>query len=295
MPKPPPRSNSGGVTPSSATICACRRSTRRAATSNPSVTKICEPMCECSPSSSRPGASSTRRTASRAAPSAIEKPNFWSSCEVEMYSWVCASTPAVTRTITLAVAPSSAVMVGQAVDLLDRVDDDATHADLDGTAQLGDGLVVAVQADVLGRELGAQCDSELTAGADVEPQTLLDHPARGGDTEERLAGVVDVGVRERVTEGASPGAEVVLVDDVGGGAELSGEVGDRLPRHRQHTIDLGHVLRPQMIDQLVGVLRRLEPGGTAVAGLTVQGSCFVGPHVTSVLVQRRPAARVRWR
>ena len=32
----------------------------------------------------------------------IEKPNFWSSCAVAMYSWVCASTPAVTRTITRA-------------------------------------------------------------------------------------------------------------------------------------------------------------------------------------------------
>ena len=31
----------------------------------------------------------------------IEKPNFWSSWAVAMYSWVCASTPAVTRTMTL--------------------------------------------------------------------------------------------------------------------------------------------------------------------------------------------------
>ncbi len=39
----------------------------------------------------------------------MEKPNFWSSWAVAMYSWVCASTPAVTRTMTGATAPSSAV------------------------------------------------------------------------------------------------------------------------------------------------------------------------------------------
>jgi hypothetical protein len=39
----------------------------------------------------------------------IEKPNFWSSWAVAMYSWVWASTPAVTRTITGTLVPSSAV------------------------------------------------------------------------------------------------------------------------------------------------------------------------------------------
>ena len=37
----------------------------------------------------------------------MEKPNFWSSWAVAMYSWVWASTPAVTRTITPVVRPSS--------------------------------------------------------------------------------------------------------------------------------------------------------------------------------------------
>ena len=53
-----------------------------------------------------PGAASRRRTAAKASPPVIEKPNFWSSCAVAMYSWVCASTPAVTRTITRAVRPA---------------------------------------------------------------------------------------------------------------------------------------------------------------------------------------------
>ncbi len=46
-------------------------------------------------------------TASIASPPARLKPNFWSSCPVAMNSWVCASTPTVTRTMTRARTPSS--------------------------------------------------------------------------------------------------------------------------------------------------------------------------------------------
>ena len=53
-----------------------------------------------------------------------EKPNFWSSCAVAMNSWVCASTPTVTRTSTGATTPSSAATAGDAVDLVEGVDDD---------------------------------------------------------------------------------------------------------------------------------------------------------------------------
>ena len=51
-----------------------------------------------------------RATASAAWPPASEKPNFWSSWAVAMNSWVCASTPTVTRTITGARTPSSAAI-----------------------------------------------------------------------------------------------------------------------------------------------------------------------------------------
>ena len=96
--------------PSSSRIRACSASTRRAATSKPEESKICDPMWEWSPRISTFGASNNRRTASNASPDEIEKPNFWSSWAVAMYSWVWASTPAVTRTITLAVMPVSAVI-----------------------------------------------------------------------------------------------------------------------------------------------------------------------------------------
>ncbi len=46
----------------------------------------------------------------------IEKPNFWSSWAVAMYSWVWASTPAVTRTRTRCVRPSrSAISASRSI------------------------------------------------------------------------------------------------------------------------------------------------------------------------------------
>ena len=71
---------------------------RWAASLKPCTSKMCEPMWQCSPTSSSDGRASTRRTASAAAPLASEKPNFWSSWPVWTYSCVWASTPGVTRT-----------------------------------------------------------------------------------------------------------------------------------------------------------------------------------------------------
>ena len=86
-----------------------RRIVRRAATSNAPVSKIWLPMWEWMPSSSMCGLDWHRTSAMSAWPPWMEKPNFWSSCAVAMYSWVWASMPVVTRTSTLAVTPSSVV------------------------------------------------------------------------------------------------------------------------------------------------------------------------------------------
>ena len=124
-------------TPSSSEMRACRASTRRAATSKPDESKIWLPMWECSPSSSSRLAARTCVTASKASPLVIEKPNFWSSWAVAMYSWVCASTPAVTRTIT-GVAPAEVLGdPGEPLDLGEAVDDDPADPGVDGAAQLG--------------------------------------------------------------------------------------------------------------------------------------------------------------
>ena len=76
MPKPPPRSSSSGTTPVWATNSACSRSVRRAATSNASASKICEPMWEWMPASSSQGCAWQASRASAAVPPAIENPNF---------------------------------------------------------------------------------------------------------------------------------------------------------------------------------------------------------------------------
>ena len=152
-------------------------------------------------------------------------PNFWSSCAVAMNSCVCASTPTVTRICTRCRLPSALRDVRDADDLLERVEDDPPDAGLDGPADLLGGLVVAVEGDALGGHAGGERGGQLAAGADVEVEPLLVQPAHDGAGEERLAGVEDVGVRpERVAPGAAAGPEVGLVEEVGGGAELLGEL-----------------------------------------------------------------------
>ena len=66
--------------------------------------------------------------------------------------------------------PDAALLgqVGQPGDLLEGVDDDAADTGVQGLGQLGDGLVVAVHDDPLGREAGGQGDGQLTASAHVE-------------------------------------------------------------------------------------------------------------------------------
>ena len=85
-----------------------------------------------------------------------------------------------------------------------------------------DRLVVAVQRDPLGGHPGGEGGGQLPAGADVEVEPLLVQPAHDGPGQERLAGVEDVGVRpEGVPPGPAAGAEVVLVEEVGGRPELA--------------------------------------------------------------------------
>jgi hypothetical protein len=57
---------------------------------------------------------------------------------------------------------------GEAVDLLERVDDDPPHLGFYRPSQLSGRLVVAVQADPLRRETGGERDGQFAAAADVE-------------------------------------------------------------------------------------------------------------------------------
>ena len=105
------------------------------------------------------------------------------------------------------------------VDLGEGVDDDPADPGVERLGQLGDALVVAVQADPVQVDPGPLHNRELAAGAHVDAQSLLAHPAGDRGAEERLAGVVDVPAGERLGEGAGPGPQVGLVQHVRRGTD----------------------------------------------------------------------------
>ena len=144
----------------------------------------------------------------------------------------------------------------QPVDLVEGVDDDPSDADFDGPGQFGRGLVVAVHADPLGREPRGQGDSELAAGAHVEFEPFLGHPAGHRLGEQGLARVVDVGVLEGETVVAGAGPEVCFVDDVERGAEFPGEFGDADTADGDLAVDSGGCARPDAGVELEEVRRR---------------------------------------
>jgi hypothetical protein len=134
------------------------------------VSKIWLPMWLCRPLSWRFAAPSTRRTASAAAestPPAIENPNFWSSCAVAMNSWVCASTPTVTRTSTGATTPRSRATASSRAISWNESTHDPPDAGVHGRRQLVEGLVVAVHGDPPGGKPARKRDGELAAAADT--------------------------------------------------------------------------------------------------------------------------------
>ena len=225
MPSPPPRSISGSSTPCSSRTSASSPTTRRAATSNPDMSKICEPMCEWMPMSSRPSSWSTRRTASAACPPA--------SANAELLVLVGGGDELVGVRLdadgdadlhALPPAELAAAMCATRTISWKESSTIRPTPGLDGPLDLVRGLVVAVEGDALGGHAGRERGGQLAAGADVEVEPFLVQPAHDGAREERLAGVEDVGVG---AEGAAPGPaarpEVGLVEDVGGRAELLGE------------------------------------------------------------------------
>ncbi len=110
----------------------------------------------------------------------------------------------------------------QPVDLVEGVDDEPRDAVLGRGDQFRAGLVVAVEDHPLGREAGSPGDGQLTAGADVETETLLGDPAGHRGAEKGLARVVDLTVilGKSTAPLTHPAPHVVLVEDVGRRAEL---------------------------------------------------------------------------
>lgn len=165
------------------------------------------------------------------------RPNFWSSWAVAMNSWVCASTPTVTRICTGWRTPSSSATC--ATRTISSKESSTIRPTPASTARRISAVVLLLpwKAIRAAGDPGVQRGGQLAAGADVEVEPLLVQPADDGAGEERLARVEDVGVGpEGVAPGAAAGPEVGLVQEEGGGAELLGEAGDRQAADGQHAV-----------------------------------------------------------
>src|SRR5690606_10743228 len=118
-----------------------------------------------------------------------------------------------------------------ALNLDQAVDDNHANTGCHGPVDLGDRLVVAVQADHARVDAGGQGDGQLSPAGDIEEQAGLGHPAGDLRRQERLACVVDVGgaadAGELAVEGGAgrecPGTRIRFINHVKGRSELFGQ------------------------------------------------------------------------
>ncbi len=130
----------------------------------------------------------------------------------------------------------------ETVELVERVDHDAPHAHVQGVAQLGHGLVVAVQHQLVGRYAGGEGHVDLTPGGHVEVHALLVGEAGHGLAQKGLGGVGHA-LAEGGSSLATAAPQVELVVHEEGRAELVGQRQEIAPADRQPPVrvDLGRV------------------------------------------------------
>ena len=83
-------------------------------------------------------------------------------------------------------------------------------------------------------DTGALHHSQLTAGADIDAEPLLAHPAGHRRTEKRLGGVVDIPALEGIGERAGSRPQVGFIHHVDRSADLFGNLDDAEAGHREH-------------------------------------------------------------
>ena len=176
--------------PNSSTASRSRPITRCAAISKPSTSKICEPMWLCRPTRRRLSASNTRRDRVHRV-AAGER-------EAELLVLVRGGDELVGVRLDADGHADQHVLhhAGRTGDRLEPVDLDrasrrprARHRH--ATAASSSGPTCCCRAgDSLGREAGAQRDRQFAAGAHVEREALVPHPARDLAAQERLGRVV---------------------------------------------------------------------------------------------------------
>jgi hypothetical protein len=166
------------------------------------------------------------------------------------------------------------------LDLDETVDDDRPDPDLDRALELGDRLVVAVEAETRGIGARRERHGELAAGAHVDREPLFGDPPHHLGAEEGLAGVVDPRLHavqrrrgaERIERPPRGGAHLVLVQDVQGGSEALTERrgGDAAERQDSRIVAAGRG-GPHGGREAVRIGGRLEPGRSDGAGVRVGG------------------------
>ena len=129
----------------------------------------------------------------------------------------------------------------EAGDLLVVVDDDAADAGGDGHLQLGVGLVVAVEMEVLRIKTGLDGRIELAAGDDVRMDALGGEDRIDERGAQRLAGVGDlVALAEvaahRLGEGAAVFAQAAFAHHIGRRAVFAAEVDQIDAVHQQMAV-----------------------------------------------------------
>ena len=131
-----------------------------------------------------------------------------------MNSWVCASTPTVTRTSTSCTTPAAPAMASRrSISIIESSTTWPTPA-LTAAVSSSTDLLLPCSAIRSAREVGVQRDRELAAAADVERQALFVDPAGDLGAQERLGGVAHVvAAAEGRGDLAAARPEVVLVDD----------------------------------------------------------------------------------
>ena len=114
---------------------------------------------------------------------------------------------------------------GEVGDLDGRIQHDAPDPESDRGADVVLRLRVAVHDDAGLFHATCHRDGEFSCRADVDSEPFFVRPACHRDGQQGLAGVEHFGVAQGRAIAAGAAAEVGLVDHVGGGAELVGDIG----------------------------------------------------------------------
>ena len=190
-----------------------------------------------------------------------------------MNSWVCASTPTVTRTSTGWPDARARRERGQPGDLVERVDDDPADPGVEGRgrARRRDLLLPCRAIRSAGKPArSATASSPPVQTSRPRPSSATQRATAGA--EERLAGVEDVGARRtRRAKSRQRGAEVGLVEHEGRRAVLGGEVADVVPADGQHAVAVARsTAAARARVQRVDVAGRTQPAPAPRADVAVQ-------------------------